>query len=179
MTLKSKIMNDTALSRSLRRMAHEILERNRGCDRLCLIGIHSRGVPMAKRLAENIREIEGKDVLCGTLNISLYRDDIESFLYMPVISGTDIPFDIKDMNVVLVDDVIFTGRTVRAAMDAIITRGRPATIQLAALVDRGHRELPIKPDYVGKNVPTSREEIVSVRFRETDGTDCVELYGNC
>ncbi len=176
MTLKAKIMNDTALSRSLKRMAHEILERNRGCDRLCLIGIHSRGVPMAKRLADNIREIEGKDVLYGTLNISLYRDDIDSFSDMPIVSDTDIPFDVKDMDVVLVDDVIFTGRTVRAAMDAIITRGRPATIQLATLVDRGHRELPIKPDYVGKNVPTSREEIVSVRFTETDGCDCVELF---
>ena len=178
MNLKAIIMNDAAMQRSLKRMAHEILERNRGCEGVCLIGIHSRGVPMAKRLAENIKDIEGKEVLCGNLNISLYRDDIDSFTEIPVVSDTDIPFDVKDMNVVLVDDVIFTGRTVRAAMDAIITRGRPATIQLASLVDRGHRELPIKPDYVGKNVPTSREEIVSVRFAETDGTDCVELYGN-
>lgn len=178
MNLKAIIMNDAAMQRSLKRMAHEILERNRGCEGVCLIGIHSRGVPMAKRLAENIKDIEGKEVLCGTLNISLYRDDIDSFTEIPIVSDTDIPFDVRDMNVVLVDDVIFTGRTVRAAMDAIITRGRPATIQLAALVDRGHRELPIKPDYVGKNVPTSREEIVSVRFAETDGTDCVELYGN-
>ncbi|MBQ3081489.1 MAG: bifunctional pyr operon transcriptional regulator/uracil phosphoribosyltransferase PyrR [Clostridia bacterium] len=178
MNLKAIIMNDAAMQRSLKRMSHEILERNRGCDGVCLIGIHSRGVPMAKRLADNIKDIEGKEVLCGTLNISLYRDDIDNFTDIPVISETDIPFDVRDMNVVLVDDVIFTGRTVRAAMDAIITRGRPASIQLAALVDRGHRELPIKPDYVGKNVPTSREEIVSVRFEETDDTDCVELYGN-
>lgn len=178
MNLKANIMNDAAIQRSLKRMSHEILERNRGCERVCLIGIHTKGVPMAKRLADNIREIEGKEVLCGTLNISLYRDDIDSFTDIPIISDTDIPFDVRDMNVVLVDDVIFTGRTARAAMDAIITRGRPATIQLAALVDRGHRELPIKPDYVGKNVPTSREEIVSVSFAETDGVDCVELYGN-
>jgi len=178
MNLKAQIMNEEAVGRSLKRMAHEILERNRGCDNLCLIGIHSRGVPMAKRLAENIKSIEGKEVPCGTLNIALYRDDIESFSEALTIAETDIPFDVKEMNVVLVDDVVFTGRTVRAAMDAIITRGRPTTIQLAALVDRGHRELPIKPDYVGKNVPTSREEIVSVSFTEMDGKDCVELYGN-
>ncbi len=177
MNLKAQIMNEEAIGRSLKRMAHEILERNRGCDKLCLIGIHSRGVPMAKRLAENIKAIEGKQVPCGTLNIALYRDDIDSYSEAFALSETEIPFDVRDMNVVLVDDVVFTGRTVRAAMDAIITRGRPATIQLAALVDRGHRELPIKPDYVGKNVPTSREEIVSVNFIEMDGKDCVELFG--
>lgn len=169
-------MNEAAISRSLKRMAHEILERNRGCDGVCLIGIQSRGEPMAKRLAANIEEIEGKKVLCGTLNITLYRDDLGKFTDVPVIKESDIDFDVTDMNVVLVDDVIFTGRTVRAAMDAIIERGRPATIQLAAFVDRGHRELPIKPDYVGKNLPTSREELVSVHFVETDGVDSVELY---
>ena len=176
MEFKAQIMNEAAISRSLKRMAHEILERNRGCDGVCLIGIQSRGEPMAKRLAANIEEIEGKKVLCGTLNITLYRDDLGKFTDVLVIKESDISFDVTDMNVVLVDDVIFTGRTVRAAMDAIIERGRPATIQLAAFVDRGHRELPIKPDYVGKNLPTSREELVSVRFVETDGVDSVELY---
>ncbi len=176
MQFKAQIMNDAAISRSLKRMAHEILERNRGCDGVCLIGIQSRGVPMAQRLAANIEEIEGKKVLCGTLNITLYRDDLGKLANLPTAKETDIGFDVTDMNVVLVDDVIYTGRTVRAAMEAVIKRGRPATIQLAAFVDRGHRELPIKPDYVGKNLPTSREEVVSVRFVETDGVDCVELY---
>lgn len=176
MDFKAQIMNSAAIDRSLKRMAHEILERNRGCDGVCIIGIHSRGVPMAKRLADNIKDIEGKEVLCGTLNITLYRDDISSLADIPIITESDIPFDIKDKYVVLVDDVIFTGRTARAAMEAIIARGRPAGIQLAALVDRGHRELPIKADYIGKNVPTSREEVVSVCFAETDGVDIVELY---
>ncbi len=176
MQIKSQIMNDAAMTRSLKRMAHEILEKNRGCDGVCLIGIQSRGVPMAKRLALNIEEIEGKKVPCGTLNTKPYRDDLHSRADTPDSEGTDIGFDVTDMNVILVDDVIFTGRTVRAAMDAIISRGRPATIQLAAFVDRGHRELPIKPDYIGKNLPTSRDEVVSVKFTETDGVDCVVLY---
>ncbi len=177
MVFKAQIMDETAMSRSLKRIAHEILENNRGCERLCLVGIHSRGVPMAMRIAENIKQIEGREVPCGSLNIALYRDDIDGETEAPVLEETNIPFDIKGKDVVLVDDVIYTGRTVRAAMDAIVSRGRPATIQLAAFVDRGHRELPIKPNFVGKNVPTSREEAVKVKFSETDGCDCVELYG--
>ena len=169
-------MNAEGVNRSIKRMAHEILERNRGCDRVCLLGVHSRGVPMARRLADNIRDIEGKTVNCGTLNIIHYRDDIDTPEVIPTDEYTNIPFDVKDMHVVIVDDVIFTGRTARAAMEAVIARGRPATIQLAALVDRGHRELPIKPDYIGKNIPTSKNEIVSVSFTETDGNDCVELF---
>lgn len=176
MEFKAQIMNEAAVNRSLKRMAHEILERNRGCDGVCLVGIQSRGVPMANRLAKHIEEIEGKTVPCGILNVTPYRDDLGKFSTPPTMNDSDIGFDVTDMNVVLVDDVVFTGRTVRAAMDAIISRGRPATIQLAAFVDRGHRELPIKPDYVGKNLPTSREELVSVRFVETDGVDSVELY---
>lgn len=165
------------MGRSLKRIAHEILENNRGCERLCLVGIHSRGVPMAQRIAEHIKQIEGASVPCGTLNITQYRDDKDELCERATAAETDIPFDIKGMDVVLVDDVIHTGRTVRAAMDAIIARGRPATIQLAAFVDRGHRELPIKANYVGKNVPTSREEVIKVKFAEADGADCVELYG--
>ena len=175
MVFKAQIMDEAAMGRSLKRIAHEILENNRGCEHLCLVGIHSRGVPMAMRIAEHIKQIEGKSVPCGSLNIALYRDD-KCETEVPVLKETDIPFDIKGMDVVLVDDVIYTGRTVRAAMDAIVSRGRPATIQLAAFVDRGHRELPIKPNFVGKNVPTSREEVVRVKFAEADGTDCVELY---
>ena len=177
MVFKAQIMDEASMGRSLKRISHEILENNRGCERLCIVGIHSRGVPMAKRIAENIRQIEGVSVPCGTLNIAQYRDDKDELCDAVVTAETDIPFDIKGMDVVLVDDVIHTGRTVRAAMDALIARGRPATVQLAAFVDRGHRELPIKPNYVGKNVPTSRDEVVKVKFTETDGTDCVELYG--
>ncbi len=177
MVFKAQIMDEASMGRSLKRISHEILENNRGCEHLCLVGIHSRGVPMAKRIAENIRQIEGVSVPCGTLNITQYRDDKDELCEKAAETETDIPFDIKGMDVVLVDDVIHTGRTVRAAMDALIARGRPATIQLAAFVDRGHRELPIKPNYVGKNVPTSRDEVVKVKFCETDSTDCVELYG--
>lgn len=176
MEFKAQLMNGEAMARSLKRIAHEILERNRGSDGLCLVGIYSRGVPIARRLAENIKEIEGREVPCGTLNITLYRDDVGGLTDMPLLMDSYIPFDVKDKKIVMVDDVIFTGRTARAAMDALVSLGRPAGIQLAVLIDRGHRELPIKPDYVGKNVPTSREEEVAVRLNETDGCDCVEIY---
>lgn len=176
MEFKARVMNGEAMGRSLKRIAHEILERNRGCEGLCLVGIHSRGAPMARRLAAQLKDIEGKDVPCGTLNITLYRDDVGELTDIPVLLDSCLPFDVKDKTIILVDDVIFTGRTARAAMEAIISRGRPAGIQLAAFVDRGHRELPIKPDYVGKNVPTSRDESISVCFTETDGIDCVDIY---
>lgn len=176
MRFKAQLMNGEAMARSLKRMSHELLERNRGCDGVCLIGIQSHGVPMAKRLADNIEMIEGVRVPCGALNTTPYRDDTGKHTAVPPDKETDIPFDINGMHVVLADDVICTGRTVRAAMDAIISRGRPATIQLAVLVDRGHRELPIKADYIGKNVPTSHGEVVVVSFSEVDGADGVELY---
>lgn len=177
MEFKAQLMNGDAITRSLRRIAHEILERNRGCDGICFVGIHSRGVPLARRLADNVREIEGTDVPCGTLNITLYRDDVDVLAGdKPLLMDSHIPFDVKNKKIIMVDDVIFTGRTARAAMDALVSLGRPAGIQLAVLIDRGHRELPIKPDYVGKNVPTSREESVSVFLSETDGSDRVDIY---
>ncbi len=176
MEFKARVMNGEAMGRSLKRIAHEILERNRGCDELCLVGIHSRGVPMASRLATQLKAIEGVDVPCGTLDITLYRDDVGELTDAPLFLDSHLPFEVQGKTIILVDDVIYTGRTVRAAMEAIMSRGRPAGIQLAAFVDRGHRELPIKPDYVGKNVPTSREESISVCFEETDGIDCVDIY---
>lgn len=176
MEFKAQVMNKEAMGRTLKRIAHEILERNKGGEELCFVGIHSRGVPISKRLALNIKEIEGADIPCGSLNITLYRDDVEGLTDIPVLMDSYIPFDVKDKRIVLIDDVIYTGRTARAAMDALISRGRPASIQLVAFVDRGHRELPIKPDYVGKNIPTSKTETVAVRIEEIDGTDCVDIY---
>ncbi|MBQ3195352.1 MAG: bifunctional pyr operon transcriptional regulator/uracil phosphoribosyltransferase PyrR [Clostridia bacterium] len=176
MEFKAQVMNDEAMGRTLKRIAHEILERNKGGEELCFVGIHSRGVPISKRLARNIKEIEGVDIPCGTLNITLYRDDVDGLTDAPVLMDSYIPFDVKNKNIVLIDDVIFTGRTARAAMDALVSRGRPASIQLVAFVDRGHRELPIKPDYVGKNIPTSKSETVAVRIAEIDGADCVDIY---
>ncbi|SFH18265.1 pyrimidine operon attenuation protein / uracil phosphoribosyltransferase [Desulfotomaculum arcticum] len=168
---KARILDRDGIRRALTRIAHEIIERNKGTEDLVLIGIRRRGVPLAKRLAEKIREIEGSIVPVGILDITLYRDDLSSLHSHPVVRQTEVSFPVKGKKVILIDDVLFTGRTIRAALDAIIDLGRPRSIQLAALIDRGHRELPIRADYIGKNVPTSRRELVEVRLDETDGED--------
>ena len=168
MNFKSQIMDEAAVSRALRRISHEIIEKNNGCKDVCLIGVCRRGVPLAQKIAQNIAEVEGSEVSVGSLDITLYRDDVSESKPDPELHGTDIVFDVTGKKIVLVDDVLFTGRTVRAAIDAIISLGRPACIQLAILVDRGHRELPIRGDYVGKNIPTSNEERVYVCLPETD-----------
>lgn len=151
------------------------MESNRGTDRLVLVGIHTRGVPLARRLAEMIKEIEGVAIPVGMLDISLYRDDLSSVAAQPVVNRTAVPVSVEDKIVVMVDDVLFTGRTARAGLDAIMDLGRPQRVQLAVLIDRGHRELPIRADYVGKNLPTSAKEIVAVRLREIDQDECVVI----
>jgi pyrimidine operon attenuation protein/uracil phosphoribosyltransferase len=173
------VMDGERMGRTLARIAHEILERNRGLEELALVGIRTRGVPIARRLAELIRSISGHEVPAGALDITLYRDDLMRHAVggQPVVRSTEIPFSIDDRRILLVDDVLYTGRTVRAALDALVEFGRPLAIQLVVLIDRGHRELPIKADYVGKNVPTSRSESVQVRLAETDGVDEVEIQG--
>jgi pyrimidine operon attenuation protein/uracil phosphoribosyltransferase len=167
------------MGRTLTRIAHEILERNRGVEELALVGIRTRGVPIAKRLAKAIHEINGHEVPTGALDITLYRDDLMRTAVgaQPVIRKTEIPFSIDDRRILLVDDVLYTGRTIRAALDALIEFGRPRVIQLVVLVDRGHRELPIKADYVGKNLPTSQTQSVQVHLMEIDGRDEVEIIG--
>ena len=176
MKLKAKIMDEKAINRSITRLSHEIIEKNKGISDVVLVGIHTSGVPLAARIATKIKEIEDIDVEVGSLDITLYRDDLSEAHDNPMIKKSKINVDINEKNVVLVDDVIFTGRTVRAAMDALIDIGRPKTIQLAVLVDRGHRELPIRPDYVGKNVPTSRKEVISVCLDEVDIENQVVIY---
>ena len=173
---KAKILDQEGVRRSLTRIAHEILERNNGVENLVLIGIRRRGVPLAKRLAERIMAIEGSNIPVGVLDITLYRDDLSTLAHQPLVHSTEIHFPVLGKKIVLVDDVIFTGRTIRAALDAIIDLGRPQVIQLAVLVDRGHRELPIRPDYVGKNVPTSGKESVLVQIEEIDGADGVVIF---
>ena len=170
-------MDADRIGRTLARIAHEILERNRGVEDLAFVGIRRRGVPLAKRLAQAIREINQHDVPTGALDITLYRDDLMRTAVgaQPVIRRTEIPFSIDDKRILLVDDVLFTGRTIRAALDALIEFGRPKAIQLIVLVDRGHRELPIKADYVGKNLPTSVSQSVQVHLTEVDGRDEVEI----
>jgi pyrimidine operon attenuation protein/uracil phosphoribosyltransferase len=172
-------MDADRMSRALTRIAHEILERNRGVDEIGLVGIRTRGVPLARRLARTLREINGDDVPTGALDITLYRDDLmrHAVAPQPVVRRTEVPFSIDDRKILLVDDVLYTGRTIRAALDALIDFGRPQAIQLIVLIDRGHRELPIKPDYVGKNLPTSLKQSVQVRLHEIDGTDEVVLEG--
>lgn len=170
---KAQILDQEGIRRSLTRIAHEIIERNKGIDNLVLIGIRRRGVPLAERLAERIKAIEGRSVPVGILDITLYRDDLTTLAYQPLVRSTEVPFPVLGKTVVLVDDVIYTGRTVRAALDAVIDLGRPRVIQLAVLIDRGHRELPIRADYIGKNVPTSRKELVSVKLKEIDGEEKV------
>jgi len=176
MKFKARIMDEKAINRSITRLSHEIIEKNKGVAEVVLVGIHTRGVPLAKRIASKIKQIEDVEVEVGSLDITLYRDDLSSAHDTPVIKKSEIGLDINDKNIVLVDDVIFTGRTVRAAMDALIDIGRPKTIQLAVLVDRGHKELPIRPDYVGKNVPTSRKEVISVHLDEVDKDNEVVIY---
>ncbi|HLW59923.1 MAG TPA: bifunctional pyr operon transcriptional regulator/uracil phosphoribosyltransferase PyrR [bacterium] len=176
---KAKVMDRETIRRTLTRMAHEIVERNAGGADLCLVGIPRRGVPLAERLAHQIAEAEGIRIPVGTLDVTGYRDDqgagrsTDRGGASP--SGTRLPFDVANRRIILVDDVLYTGRTVRAALDALIDRGRPASIQLAVLVDRGHRELPIRPDFVGKNLPTSSREVVTVRVAEVDGGDEVVI----
>jgi pyrimidine operon attenuation protein/uracil phosphoribosyltransferase len=169
------VMDADRMQRSLTRIAHEIVERNREIEELAIVGIRERGVPLARRLARRLHEITGHEVPTGALDITLYRDDLMRHAVgpQPVVRSTDILFDIDDRLILLVDDVLYTGRTIRAALDALIDFGRPKAIQLAVLIDRGHRELPIKADYVGKNVPTSRRESVQVRLQEVDGHDDV------
>lgn len=175
----SVVMDAERISRALTRIAHEIIEHNRGLADVALVGVRSRGVPIAHRLASDIRQITKTDVAVGVLDITLYRDDLmgASVGITPLVRKTEIPFSIDGRTIVLVDDVLYTGRTTRAALDALTDFGRPKSIQLAALVDRGHRELPIKADYVGKNVPTSRQESVQVHLLELDGVDEVLLEG--
>ena len=172
---KAQIMDAASVERTLVRISHQIIEKNRGVEGLRLIGIKTRGIPLARRIAENIRRIEGVEVPVGELDIALYRDDLSAVAEMPVVSSTCVPFPIADTTVVLVDDVIFTCRTARAALDAVMALGRPARVQLFCLIDRGHAEMPIKPDYVGKNIPTSLNEIVSVHLEETDGETGVSI----
>lgn len=176
MKKKTTIMDEGAIGRAITRISHEILEKNKGIESLALIGIKTRGVPLSQRLAKKIKEIEGKAPLVGELDITLYRDDLSTIAKLPVLNGTKIDFDLNDKKIILVDDVLYTGRTVRAALDAILDLGRPQFIQLMTLVDRGHRELPIRADYVGKNVPTSKREVIQVKLIETDKKEIVDIY---
>jgi len=170
---KAQILDEAGIQRAITRIAHEIVERNKGVQDLVLVGIRSRGVELARRLAVKLKEIEGVEVPVGALDITLYRDDLGRSRTQPVVRKTEIPFSIDEKKVVLVDDVLYTGRTIRAALDGLMDLGRPCLIQLAVLIDRGHRELPIRADYVGKNVPTSRSEQVQVLLAEEDGIDRV------
>jgi len=172
---KAKILDKEALNRSLVRIAHEILEKNKGTADICLIGIRNRGAYLAKRLADCIEAIDKAKVPVGALDITLYRDDLTLIANQPVVHKTEIDFDITDKIVILVDDVLYTGRTVRAALDALNDFGRPNSIQLAVMVDRGHRELPVRADFVGKNIPTAKNETVEVRLEETDGKEEVAI----
>ncbi|HBX75677.1 MAG TPA: bifunctional pyr operon transcriptional regulator/uracil phosphoribosyltransferase PyrR [Acidaminococcaceae bacterium] len=172
---KTSIMDADGIRRALIRIAHEITEKNRGVENVALVGIRTRGVPLAARIADEIEKIENVKVPTGSLDITLYRDDLTTMGYNPVIHGTEIDFDITGKHIILVDDVLYTGRTIRAALDAIIDMGRPNSIQLAVLIDRGHRELPIRADYAGKNVPTSRRETIEVALQEEGKEDEVIL----
>ncbi len=174
--MSSKIvMTSEDIRRTLARITHEIIERNKNLEHLVLVGMHTRGVPLAQRMASNIEDFEGIKIPVGSLDISFYRDDLASLDIKPVLQHTDIPTSVNGKAIVLVDDVLFTGRSIRAAMDALVDLGRPNSIQLAVLVDRGHRELPVRADYVGKNLPSSRHEEIQVKLKETDGTDEVAI----
>jgi pyrimidine operon attenuation protein/uracil phosphoribosyltransferase len=173
--VKAVLVDSAGFARTITRLAHEIIERNRGTERLAFVGMQTRGVYLAQRLAKKVEEIEGTGLPVGVLDTTMYRDDFRTALKQPQVRVTEIPFDLYNMNVVLVDDVLYTGRSVRAALDALMDLGRPKRIQLAVLVDRGHRELPIKPDFVGRNVPTSINEEVRVRMTEIDSEDAVLL----
>jgi pyrimidine operon attenuation protein/uracil phosphoribosyltransferase len=173
--LKASIADANGIRRMLTRIAHEIVERNKGTENLILVGIRRRGVPLALRIRDLIRSFEGAEIPMGSLDITLYRDDLHAIAQQPVVRTTEIPVSIDGKIVVLIDDVLYTGRTVRSALNALIDLGRPEAIQLAVLVDRGHRELPIRADFVGKNVPTSRREVVAVLVEEDDGVDAVQI----
>lgn len=172
------ILNKEDIRRAITRIAHEIIERNHGCDGIILIGVHTRGVPLAKRIAANIKGFEQAEIPVGDLDISLHRDDLPNLEEQPLLHPTSIPADVEGKLIILVDDVLYTGRSIRAAMDALIDHGRPKSIQLVVLIDRGHREIPIRADYVGKNMPTSRDEEVEVRLMEIDGRDEVAIVKN-
>ena len=172
---KAEIVDADGLKRIVTRIAHEIVERNKGVDDLVLVGIKRRGVPLAQRIAARIEEFENRAPVQGSLDITLYRDDLSVVAQQPVVGGSELPVDVRGKVVVLIDDVLYTGRTIRAAMDALIDFGRPRSIQLAVVIDRGHRELPIRADYVGKNVPTSRREVIGVKLIEVDGVDSVVI----
>ena len=176
MEFRSNLMQEKEISNALKRISFQIIEQNHGVDNLVLLGIRSRGVPLAQRIADNIRSIENQLIPVGILDITFYRDDLTTISPDPIVNETQIPFDLAGKRVVLADDVLYTGRTVRAAMDAVMDIGRPACIQLAVLVDRGHRELPIRANFVGKNVPTAEREFISVQLAETDGKNSVDLY---
>ncbi|OGO81242.1 MAG: bifunctional pyr operon transcriptional regulator/uracil phosphoribosyltransferase [Clostridiales bacterium GWC2_40_7] len=172
---KAEIMDENGIFRAVTRIAHEIIEKNKGVENLVLIGIQRRGVPLAKMISKKIKEVEGKEVPVGILDITFYRDDLSMLAEHPVINGTEINFPVNDKIVVLVDDVLYTGRTVRSAIDAIMDIGRPKMIQLAIMIDRGHRELPIRSDYVGKNVPTSKSEVINVKLFDIDKINIVTI----
>lgn len=169
-------MDEKAIERALIRISHEIVEKNKGVKDLVLVGIKRRGVPLAQRIMENIEKFEGEEIPVTSVDITLYRDDLQEDYEVPQIKDSHIEVPIRNKKVILVDDVLYTGRTVRAALDAVTANGRPQSIQLAVLIDRGHRELPIRADYVGKNVPTSREELIKVQLMEVDGRNAVDIY---
>lgn len=173
--MKSELMDEAGMKRTLARMTHEIVERNKGSENITLAGIRRRGVPLAELLAANIKKFEGVDVPVGYIDITLYRDDLTETVQLPTASESYFPQGVTGKNIILVDDVIYTGRTARAAIEAVFKYGRPAAIQLAVLIDRGHRELPIRPDFVGKNIPTSKDELVSVMVGEIDGSNAVRI----
>lgn len=175
LTEKTVLMDSEGIRRALTRISHEIVEKNKGIDNVVIVGIRTRGVPIAERIADTIEQIEGKRPPVGVLDITLYRDDLSTLSYQPIVRPTELPVDITGKTIVLVDDVLYTGRTIRAALDALIDMGRPKIIQLAVLIDRGHRELPIRADFVGKNVPTSSHEVVSVMLKNTDDTEKVVI----
>ncbi|MBM7556044.1 bifunctional pyr operon transcriptional regulator/uracil phosphoribosyltransferase PyrR [Halanaerobacter jeridensis] len=176
---KKELIGADGIRRALVRISHEIIEKNEGLEDIVVIGIRTRGVPLAKRITSNLKEIEGQEIPNGSLDITLYRDDLTTIAKQPIVHQTEIPFDVTDKKVILVDDVLYTGRTVRAALDALMDLGRPESIQLAILTDRGHRELPIRADYVGKNIPTSKDELIDVNLKEIDGEDAVVLQEKC
>lgn len=176
MQFKATLLNEADVNRVLTRIAHQIIEKNHGVEDLCLVGIRTRGIPLARRIAANIGRIEGVDVPVGELDITLYRDDLSQVAKVPWVYGSKVDFSIEGKTLVLVDDVIFTGRTARAALDAVMELGRPAKIQLCVLIDRGHSELPIRANFVGKNIPTSLDEVVAVRLYETDDEEAVKLF---
>ena len=178
MLTKAIILDDVAIQRATTRIANEIVERNKGTKNLIFVGIKTRGAPFAERLSKKIYEIEGEKIPVLTLDITLYRDDLTEICDNPIVKDEEFNMDINNKVIILTDDVIFTGRTVRAALDALVDKGRPKKVQLAVLIDRGHRELPIRADFVGKNVPTSRNEVISVQFVETDGIDQVLIKEN-